>query len=93
MLLSLLQSPADLEHSTTPESDVQAVLIFPQRKQRHPGPDTPHRGVPPEQWPDVLRRVEQGDSVRELARDYHVSYQTIHRIVQAMRKRGEEEQP
>ena len=63
------------------------------RKQRRPGPAQPRYGVPPAHWPTILRRIEQGDSLRTVARDYQVSYQTIHRIVQALHKRGEEGQP
>jgi DNA invertase Pin-like site-specific DNA recombinase len=74
------------------ESDVQGAIIFPQRKQRRPGPDKPHRRIPSEQWPDVLHRIEQGGTLRQIATDYGVSYQTIHRIVLTMRKQGGQDQ-
>jgi len=38
------------------------VLSFPPRKQRQPGLANPSYAIPRAQWPDVLRRVEQGES-------------------------------
>jgi len=59
----------------------------PPRKQRRPGPTHPHYGIPPEQWPDVLSRIKQGDTLRQIAKDYGVSYETIRRTVKAAHKR------
>jgi transposase len=44
-----------------------------------------------------LRRVEQGESYRQIAQAYtvqghHVSYQSIYRIIQALRKQQRGEQ-
>jgi DNA invertase Pin-like site-specific DNA recombinase len=69
----------------TPQGDC-SFLVAPPKKQRRPGPKHPNYGIPPEQWPDVLRRAEQGESLRQLARAYNVSYQTIWRILQATRR-------
>jgi transposase len=38
-------------------------------------------------WPDVLSRVEQGESLRQIAKGYGVSYETIRRTVKAAHKR------
>ena len=38
------------------------VLFFPRRKQRRPGPVNPTYAIPRDQWPDVLRHAEQGES-------------------------------
>jgi DNA-binding NarL/FixJ family response regulator len=53
--------------------------------QRHRGPEHPHWKIPPAEWPAVLRRVEQGEPLRKIAREYHVSYETIRRVVRAVR--------
>jgi hypothetical protein len=74
----------------------QPIPLYPPSKlrvQRRPGLVKPRYGVPRSEWPTILRRVEQGESLRRVAQDYHVSYQTIHRIVQTGRKQGEEGQP
>jgi DNA-binding NarL/FixJ family response regulator len=55
------------------------------RPQRHPGPEHPHWKVATSEWPTVLRRVEQGEPLRKIAREYHVSYETIRRVVRAAR--------
>jgi hypothetical protein len=64
----------------------------PARKQQRPGPAHPHYGIPPEKWPDVLHRIEQGDTLRQIGKSYRVSYETIRRVLHALRKqqRGEE---
>jgi len=41
--------------------------------QRRPGPD-PHWKIPVTEWPAVLRRVEQGESLRTIAQEYTVSH-------------------
>jgi hypothetical protein len=56
------------------------------RKQRRPGPAHLHYGIPPEKWPDVLHRIEHGDSLRQIAKDYDVSYETIRRTAKAAQK-------
>jgi hypothetical protein len=49
--------------------------------QRRPGPDRPAWKIDPSLWPEVTRRVEQGESLRRVARTYQVSYETIRRVV------------
>ena len=55
-------------------------LLFPQR--------CPQRS--PEQWPAVLHLIEQGESLRHVAIRYHVSYETVRRVIAALRKQQRE---
>jgi hypothetical protein len=50
------------------------------------GPD-PRWKIPPSEWAAVLQRVEQGEPLRHIARDYDVSYETIRRVLGAARRR------
>jgi hypothetical protein len=55
--------------------------------QRRPGPDNPQWKIPSSEWPTVLRRVEEnGEPLRQVARDYGVSYEAVRRVVCAARK-------
>src|SRR5450631_2903427 len=57
---------------------------FPSLPQRRPGPDNPQWKIPASEWPTVLRRVEQnGEPLRQVARDYGVSYEAVRRVVRA----------
>jgi len=78
------------EETDQPTSFASTLIVSPPRKQRRPGPDKPRRGIPQEQWPDVVRRVEHGESLRRVASDYHVSYETIRRVIRAVRQEGGE---
>ena len=54
---------------------------------RRPGPAKPKYGIPPVEWPVVQRRViENQEPLRRVADDYGVSYETIRRVVRAVRK-------
>jgi DNA invertase Pin-like site-specific DNA recombinase len=64
----------------------QPLLLAPPKKQRRPGPKNPRYAIPPEYWPDVVRRIEQGESLRQVAKGYQVSYQTVWRIVHVPRQ-------
>jgi hypothetical protein len=79
------------DDSVTTQGDHPLLFALP-RKQRRPGPAQPRYGVPRSQWPNVFFRIEQGETLRQIATDYGVSYQTIHRIVLAMRKQGGQNQ-
>jgi len=73
----------------TPSGD--SPLSFPQpRKQRRPGPANPHYAIPSEQWPDVLSLIEHGESLRHVASKYNVSYETVRRVIAAIRKQQNE---
>jgi hypothetical protein len=91
-VLSSLQSLANSGHAPVSSADPSPLSVFPPHQQRRPGPDKPRRGIPPENWPDVLRRIEQGESLRQVAQSYSVSYETIRRVIHAMRRQGREGQ-
>jgi hypothetical protein len=59
--------------------EVQQPLVI--ETQRRPGPKDIPYGIPEEQWPKVLARVENHESDRKLARDDGVSRETIRRLV------------
>ncbi len=48
----------------------------------HPqaAPD-PRWKIPPSAWETVLQRVEQGEPLRHIARDYGVSYEAVRRVL------------
>lgn len=77
---------------TTYPDSAQSIPLYPDTprpKQRTPRQDNgekPPRGIPRHSWPDVLARTEQGDSLRQIAGDYDVSYETVRRVIQAMRR-------
>ena len=52
---------------------------------RRPGPAKPHYAVPRSDWPDVVRRVEQGETLRQVAASYSTSYETVRRILRTAR--------
>ncbi len=47
----------------------------------------PRWKIPPSAWEIVLQRVEQGDPLRHIARDYAVSYEAVRRVLRAARHR------
>ena len=47
---------------------------------------TPQWKTPPAEWPTVLRRIDQGESLRTVAGDYGVSYEAFRRVVRAARR-------
>ena len=47
----------------------------------------PRWKIPPAEWTTVLRRVEQGEPLRYIARDYGVSYEAVRRVLRAARRR------
>jgi len=54
--------------------------------QRYPGSDLPKWKIPPSEWLTVLERVEQNhEPLRQVARDYGVSYEAIRRVLKAAR--------
>ena len=89
VLLSL-QSPTNADTAAGSLADTPPLSVLPPRKQRRPGPAIPRRGIPRDQWPDVLHRMEQGDSLRQIANSYGVSYETVRRTLKAARKQGME---
>jgi hypothetical protein len=56
------------------------------KTQRRPGPKDIPYGIPPEEWPTVLKRVlDNHESYRKVVDDYSVSHETIWHIVCAAR--------
>jgi hypothetical protein len=75
--------------STDPSSDpFDYVLTDPLvvSLQRRPGPDNAQWKIPPSEWQTVLGRIEQGESLRQIGREYGVSYEAVRRVVRAARK-------
>lgn len=56
------------------------------RPQHHLGSDNPHWKIPPTEWPSVLSRIDQGETLRKVARDYGVSYEVVRRVIRAARR-------
>jgi hypothetical protein len=56
--------------------------------QRRPGPKVIPYGIPEDQWPVVLARVENHESYRKVADDYGVSRETIRRLICSCQKKG-----
>jgi hypothetical protein len=67
-------------------SEIEIPLVI--ETQRRPGPKDIPYGIPVEEWPAVLARVEHHASYRTIARDFGVSRETIRRLVQALKKAG-----
>jgi hypothetical protein len=55
---------------------------------RRPGPKDIPYGIPEDQWPTVLARVENHESYRKVAADYGVSHETIRRLIRSCQKKG-----
>ena len=54
--------------------------------QQHAGPRESHHNIPPEAWPNVVRRViENHESWHQVAAEYGVSYETVRRLLRASR--------
>ena len=43
----------------------------------------PHWKIPVSEWPTVLDRVAQGETLRKVAEDYNVSYEAVRRVLRA----------
>jgi hypothetical protein len=67
-------------HPTTDEVD-----ILP-HEQRYPGSD-PHWKIPVSDWPTVLARINRGEPLRKVAREYGVSYEAVRRVIRAAHKK------
>jgi hypothetical protein len=65
-------------------STIEIPLVI--ETQRRPGPKDIPYGIPVEEWPAVLGRVENHESYRKVAKDYGVSRETIRRFVQAAKQ-------
>ncbi len=90
-----LQSPlalVPLEKLLLPDEDdaPDENGIAPLGMQRRPGPDNPQWKIPRTEWPAVLRRVDQGETYRQIASHYGVSYEAVRRVVKAARREKRE---
>jgi hypothetical protein len=54
--------------------------------QRRPGPDKLQWKIAPSEWATVLHHIDQGEPLRQVARDYAVSYEAVRRVVRAARR-------
>jgi DNA invertase Pin-like site-specific DNA recombinase len=64
---------------------MNAVEMVPPKRE-HINPPPPSYKVPRAEWPHVVQRVAQGESLRQVARSYHVSYEAIRRILVTARR-------
>ena len=58
------------------------VVTLPRHR---PGSANPRWKIPPSEWPTVLRRIERGESLRKVARDYNISYEAVRRVIRLAR--------
>ena len=70
---------------------MNAVEIVP-LKREHINPPPPPYKVPRAEWSRVVQRVAQGESLRQVARSYRVSYEAIRRILAAARRSHAQEE-
>lgn len=62
---------------------------LPPATRRRLGPAKPKHAIPSMEWPTVLRRItENQEPLRKVADDYHVSHETIRRIVHKAQKQS-----
>lgn len=60
--------------------DDPLLVTLPDHSQAVPDP---RWKIPPSEWSTVLQRVEQGEPLRHIARDYGVSYESVRRVLHA----------
>ena len=70
-------------------------VALPLPQKQHVNPPIPLFKIPPAQWPSVLQRVAQGESLRQIARSYYTSHEAVRRVLHAARKEllGKEKKP
>lgn len=54
---------------------------FKESKTRHPRYNKPRTQIPQEKWQEVVSRKDAGESLRQLAGSYGVSYEAIRQVV------------
>ena len=42
------------------------------------------------EWTNVLSRIEQGEPLRQIAKSYDVSYESVRRVIRAARREAKE---
>ena len=70
--------------SDTDKNQVDISVITPDA-QRRPGPVQAQWKIPRSVWPEVLRRVDQGETYRQIASHYGMLYEAVRRVVKAAR--------
>jgi hypothetical protein len=86
LVYNATSSSIDEAPSGEPFDHVLTDPLVVSRLQRHQGPEHPRWKIPTSEWPTVLQRVDQGEPLRKIARAYHVSYETIRRVIRAARQ-------
>ena len=61
------------------------MSTFSPQKPRHIHPPLPLFKIPHSEWPQVIRRVSQGESLRQIFRSYNTSHEAVRRVVLAAR--------
>jgi DNA-binding NarL/FixJ family response regulator len=69
--------------STRPASSVSTLVP---QKPKHVNPPIPLFTIPRSEWPQVVRRVAQGESLRQIARSYHTSHEAVRWVLSAVQK-------
>lgn len=62
------------------------MSTFLSHKPKHVNPPIPLFKIPRSEWPQVARRVAQGESLRRIARSYNTSYEAVRLVLMAARK-------
>jgi hypothetical protein len=75
-------SPRDDPFTTA--LDFPLLMSLPRHPQAVPDP---RWKISPSEWATVLKRVEQGEPLRHIARNYGVSYEAVRRVLRAGRRR------
>jgi len=76
----------------SPASELYSSTLLTGGLEAHPAkpprinPPIPLFKIPSAQWPSVLQRFAQGESLRQIARSYHTSYETVRRVLSAARR-------
>ncbi len=66
---------------------LDVTMLLPPVTRKRPGPAKPKHGISQKEWSDVVRRVvENQESLRTVAKDYDVSYETVRRVLLASRQ-------
>jgi hypothetical protein len=82
-ILYLFQIPTTTLYQKLQQILSEVVLSPVVEEQRRPGPKHIPYGIPEDQWPTVLARVENHEFYRKIAADYGVSRETIRRLIRS----------
>ena len=85
------QSPDPQAASDNPFEQIldhSHILCLHQRHQEANDPANPRWKIPSAERLRVLQRIEQGETLRQVAREYGVSYEAVRRVVRAARSQS-----